>query len=149
MGSKIGRNAPCPCGSGKKYKKCCLVAHEAAAAAASSANAAPSGHGGSQKDWVIEHNDLDDLSNRVLDLIREERLDEADKACAQLRKDYPEVIDGLWRQAMVDQARGNNREAARHYRETAALARATDAFEEEGIQEWLDTADRLDPHHNT
>ena len=23
-GAKIGRNAPCPCGSGKKYKKCCL-----------------------------------------------------------------------------------------------------------------------------
>jgi hypothetical protein len=22
-GSKIGRNDPCPCGSGKKYKKCC------------------------------------------------------------------------------------------------------------------------------
>ncbi len=22
-GDKIGRNAPCPCGSGKKYKKCC------------------------------------------------------------------------------------------------------------------------------
>ncbi len=22
---KTGRNAPCPCGSGKKYKKCCLV----------------------------------------------------------------------------------------------------------------------------
>ncbi|MFW6240711.1 MAG: SEC-C metal-binding domain-containing protein, partial [Thermodesulfobacteriota bacterium] len=22
-GQKIGRNAPCPCGSGKKYKKCC------------------------------------------------------------------------------------------------------------------------------
>jgi len=21
---KIGRNARCPCGSGKKYKKCCL-----------------------------------------------------------------------------------------------------------------------------
>jgi uncharacterized protein YecA (UPF0149 family) len=21
---KIGRNQPCPCGSGKKYKKCCL-----------------------------------------------------------------------------------------------------------------------------
>ncbi|MGH7390865.1 MAG: SEC-C metal-binding domain-containing protein [Candidatus Rokuibacteriota bacterium] len=24
--SQIGRNDPCPCGSGKKYKKCCLVA---------------------------------------------------------------------------------------------------------------------------
>src|ERR1017187_9292128 len=23
--SKVGRNDPCPCGSGKKYKKCCLV----------------------------------------------------------------------------------------------------------------------------
>ena len=23
---KIGRNDPCPCGSGKKYKKCCLKA---------------------------------------------------------------------------------------------------------------------------
>ncbi|UYM18092.1 SEC-C metal-binding domain-containing protein [Endozoicomonas euniceicola] len=22
-GTKTGRNAPCPCGSGKKYKKCC------------------------------------------------------------------------------------------------------------------------------
>ena len=22
--SKIGRNEPCPCGSGKKYKKCCI-----------------------------------------------------------------------------------------------------------------------------
>ena len=23
VGEKIGRNDPCPCGSGKKYKKCC------------------------------------------------------------------------------------------------------------------------------
>lgn len=29
MNSKIGRNDPCPCGSGKKYKQCCLnSAHE-------------------------------------------------------------------------------------------------------------------------
>ena len=28
---KIGRNDPCPCGSGKKYKKCCLPRHEEAA----------------------------------------------------------------------------------------------------------------------
>ena len=24
VGKKIGRNDPCPCGSGKKYKNCCL-----------------------------------------------------------------------------------------------------------------------------
>lgn len=23
-GEKVGRNDPCPCGSGKKHKKCCL-----------------------------------------------------------------------------------------------------------------------------
>ena len=28
--SKVGRNDPCPCGSGKKYKKCCLRAEAAA-----------------------------------------------------------------------------------------------------------------------
>lgn len=25
MSDKIGRNDPCPCGSGKKYKSCCLA----------------------------------------------------------------------------------------------------------------------------
>jgi hypothetical protein len=24
MNEKVGRNNPCPCGSGKKYKKCCI-----------------------------------------------------------------------------------------------------------------------------
>ena len=27
--AKIGRNQPCPCGSGKKYKHCCLVQEQA------------------------------------------------------------------------------------------------------------------------
>jgi len=31
MGLKAGRNDPCPCGSGKKYKKCCLPKDTAAA----------------------------------------------------------------------------------------------------------------------
>jgi preprotein translocase subunit SecA len=30
-GKKVGRNDPCPCGSGKKYKKCCLLKEEASA----------------------------------------------------------------------------------------------------------------------
>jgi hypothetical protein len=25
MNEKVGRNDPCPCGSGKKYKNCCLT----------------------------------------------------------------------------------------------------------------------------
>ncbi|MDA0791886.1 MAG: SEC-C metal-binding domain-containing protein [Proteobacteria bacterium] len=29
--TKIGRNDPCPCGSGKKYKRCCMAKDDAAA----------------------------------------------------------------------------------------------------------------------
>jgi len=29
--AKIGRNDPCPCGSGKKYKRCCLDTQESLA----------------------------------------------------------------------------------------------------------------------
>lgn len=36
----IGRNDPCHCGSGKKYKKCCAAKDEAARAVASAAEAA-------------------------------------------------------------------------------------------------------------
>ena len=28
MSSHYGRNVPCPCGSGKKYKRCCLAVGE-------------------------------------------------------------------------------------------------------------------------
>lgn len=31
---KVGRNSPCPCGSGKKYKRCCMERDKAMAAAA-------------------------------------------------------------------------------------------------------------------
>jgi len=29
--AKTGRNDPCPCGSGKKYKQCCLARDETSA----------------------------------------------------------------------------------------------------------------------
>ena len=33
-----GRNDPCPCGSGRKYKKCCLVRDEISRGASSAAD---------------------------------------------------------------------------------------------------------------
>lgn len=36
-----GRNDPCPCGSGKKYKQCCLTAHSGATALLTTRAAAP------------------------------------------------------------------------------------------------------------
>ena len=40
---KVGRNAPCPCGSGRKYKRCCLPKHEAAERAQSRRPRLPDG----------------------------------------------------------------------------------------------------------
>ena len=40
MSAQPGRNDPCPCGSGSKYKKCCLEKDEAARAQAAKATAA-------------------------------------------------------------------------------------------------------------
>ena len=43
MKAKIGRNDPCPCGSGKKLKKCCVALPSAPEAAPSYAWMAPDG----------------------------------------------------------------------------------------------------------
>jgi len=42
---KPGRNEPCPCGSGQKYKKCCFAKDTAAEAATLASSAPPSAEG--------------------------------------------------------------------------------------------------------
>ena len=92
---KIGRNAPCPCGSGKKYKKCCLLPK---------ANQGQK-HASSTK-FIPVYTQLDQLSNSVVDLIKQNRLDEAEAVSRKLLADYPDQVDGLNRLAMVYEARG-------------------------------------------
>lgn len=103
--AKIGRNDPCPCGSGKKYKKCCIDAAPLTAALP------PEPH------WIIEDDGLDDLSNSVIDLINQRRFDDALAACRRLLEDYPDVVDGFERAAMVFAAMGNHERAADFYRQ--------------------------------
>lgn len=50
MGKKVGRNEPCPCGSGKKYKRCCL--DKQAQAPARTESARPSGYAARER-WNI------------------------------------------------------------------------------------------------
>ncbi len=96
-----GRNDPCPCLSGKKYKKCCLAADEERErqrfAAAREAALSP---------VFVDDDNLDELSNGVLDLLYAGRLDEALQACAVLRDAHPDCIDWLDRSALVHEARG-------------------------------------------
>ena len=112
----VGRNAPCPCGSGAKYKKCCLAKdeREAALGRMSSVSWEPQGP-------EYDFDELDDLSNSVLDLVKARRLDEALAVCRRLLAEYPEVVDGLERSGLVHAAMGDHASAAAYYRDALAF----------------------------
>ena len=127
--AKIGRNDPCPCGTGQKYKRCCLPRDEAAAAARAAADraAALAREADRSAPAVAIRGDddgLDDVSNGVIDLIHAGRFDEAEHAAQDLLARYPEVHDGLERLAMVAAARGDRARAAEYYRKAADFVHA-------------------------
>jgi tetratricopeptide (TPR) repeat protein len=121
--ARIGRNDPCRCGSGQKYKRCCLPRDEAAAAADRAA-APPPEPAIPPFEIVSEDDGLDEASNVVIDLIDAGRLDEAERAAQDLLERYPEVHDGLERVAMVAAARGDRARAAEYYRRAADFVHA-------------------------
>lgn len=117
-------NKPCPCGSGKKYKRYCLPREQAllaerAAAAARTERVAPS----HDEQLVWDDDGLDEASNRVVDLIHAGKLDEAEQAQDLLER-YPDVHDGLERLAMLYRARGDLKRAAEYYRRAADFVHA-------------------------
>jgi len=89
--------------------------------------------------------EIDRLSNLANDLIHAGRYEEAATLCEQLRRDYPDMVDGLHRQAELDDARGLPAEAARFYRAAADLAARQGEFDSLTLDEWRERADVLDP----
>ncbi len=78
---------------------------------------------------------LDELSNSVLDLIKEKRYIEALAVCDRLRTEYPHTIDWLDRSAMVLEARGDLTPAVAFYRRALAFTEQPDHldyFDDEG-----------------
>jgi hypothetical protein len=127
----IGRNDLCLCGSGQKYKRCCLPRDETAAAierattARAAALARETERGAAREASIrIDDDGLDDASNGVIDLIDAGRLDDAEHAAQDLLARYPEVHDGLERLAMVAAARGDRARAAAYYRQAADFVHA-------------------------
>jgi tetratricopeptide (TPR) repeat protein len=135
--AKISRNAPCPCGSGKKYKKCCLLRKEAESLEQRKLLEKNPGKA------LVEVDDLDDLSNSVLDLIDSKKFEEAKSVCSELRERYPDQVDGIERMAMVYEASGDNQKAADYYLKAAEFMRSNLGFDNEGIQWMLNKANQL------
>jgi tetratricopeptide (TPR) repeat protein len=153
--AKPGRNDRCPCGSGNKYKKCCLPKDEAAEhqrlAKANAERAAA--HRPSLRDvtaaLAARFSDDDELtvaSNAAADLVHAGKLDQAEQAARDLLVRFPEVHDGWDRLAMVHQARGDNRQAADCYRKVIDCIRAhPDDYDPEFEDAFVILVARLDP----
>jgi len=77
--AKIGRNEPCPCGSGSKYKRCCLGAPVAMELASTNAQAPTEPHEELCPGCVDE---LNERADHVLDELLAGRTDEA-RLCAR------------------------------------------------------------------
>ena len=151
---KTGRNDPCPCGSGQKYKRCCLEKDQAAehailAAQRAQRDALQAPRRAERDDLVAamtEARELDDASNSVVDLIDAGRLDEAEQAARDLLIRYPEVPDGQDRLGMVYEARGQNAQAADCYRKVVEFMRAyPQGFDPQSETNFLERIASLDP----
>lgn len=129
---KIGRNEPCPCGSGKKYKKCCLLKEQISTAP--------------EPEPMLpeEVYELDSLTNAVPHLVRTGQLEKAEEICRQLITRYPDQVDGLDRLALVYEAKGDKARAAQYYRKAADFMRRHPGFDEEGIAWMENEAKRLE-----
>ena len=145
---RTGRNDPCPCASGKKYKHCCLEKDKAAEFAPAvgqrvALQAQAANQVALRKDYqeellesqaaLQEAQALDAASNTVVDLVHAGRLDEAEQAARELLLRYPEVHDGYDRLGMVHEARGQFREAADCYRRVIEFTRAHPADYDAGF----------------
>lgn len=141
--AKIGRNDLCACGSGKKYKKCCLakdeaLAHQARAAAAPK----PDQHGLSDD----RYDEMVTLSNGVIELIDDGKLDEAERAARDLLERFPEVHDGYARLGLICEVRGENRQAVDYYRKVIAFVREhADVYDPRFADGYQEPVDRLEP----
>jgi tetratricopeptide (TPR) repeat protein len=147
MATKIGRNDPCHCGSGKKYKRCCLEDDQQNEREARTAFTEALAAEQADEEEFYEWSDrLDEESNAVIDLIETGKLDEAEQAAHRLIADYPEVHDGYDRLGMVYEAREELKKAADCYRKVVEfLAEDPTDDEREMIADFERLVHELDP----
>jgi tetratricopeptide (TPR) repeat protein len=156
--AKVGRNDPCHCGSGKKYKKCCQPKEEAAE------------HEQLVKDQLRreearrvelrrkeeeffaslegeeEDPELIKASNAALDLVEAGRFEEAEAAARDLIEPYPETHDGWDRLGMMHEAKGEKKAAADCYRKALEIIQAhAELYDPDFVEVFVELIAKLDP----
>ena len=165
--ARPGRNDRCPCGSGKKYKACCLTRDEAAeherlaaqqaegeARAAARRLELRKARDAIAADFAASPDDgEDDLQETVdaaLRFIQEGKLEQAETAARHLIERYPDIPDGWEFLGHVHDKRGENREAVACYRCVPEIVdRTPDDFDPKYTQRFVDQIAKLDPPQTT
>lgn len=127
---KIGRNDTCPCGSGKKYKKCCLNN--------------PQNSTGVEPGFTDDITTFVELSNSINGLLEKNDFKKARAVCRQLLNEYPEQIEGISRFAQVYEAMGDKQKAAEYYRKSAEFAEKDEDFDQEAVDMYIEDAERME-----
>jgi hypothetical protein len=92
--------------------------------------------------------ELEELSNGALDLIERGRLDEAERACLELKKRFPDQIDWIEHFAALHLARGQVGRAIECYHECLAhIDRYPDGFDSDSRAWYRDEIARLRSQH--
>lgn len=138
-GEAVGRNDPCRCGSGRKYKKCCLARDQAEAPKVveppdplemalqadheyvqSRTLQMPAGITEAEARKRLER--LNAASKAAREALDGGRIDEAERLSDWLRSEYPDQIDGYEMRAVVRVQQKRWAEAADGFDEAAAVA---------------------------
>jgi len=108
---KPGRNDPCPCGSGKKYKKCCEGYDRVKDAAE-----------------IRQQPSVSSLLQRAVDSHNAGRLSEAEAIYRGILEKVPRNADALHLLGMIAHQKGNNAEAEQMIRAAISLDSSVAAF---------------------
>jgi tetratricopeptide (TPR) repeat protein len=159
--AKPGRNDPCHCGSGKKYKKCCQLKEQAAEREVIARDQAAREERAEErrleqrraKEEAIaylageaDEDELTKASNAAVDLVQAGRFEEAEAAARDLIARYPEVHDGWDRLGMMYEAKGENKAAADCYRKALEVIRERpEQYDPQFAEAFVELVDKLDP----
>jgi hypothetical protein len=124
--AKIGRNDPCPCGSGKKHKRCCLGAPVAQELAGTNANVPAQLH---QELCPCCVDELNERADHVLDELLAGRVDEAEVFCRDFIRDFPGQAEGIDLLSMIFEERGHRERALDLLRQASDIAHANPDYD--------------------
>jgi SEC-C motif len=124
--AKIGRNDPCPCGSGKELKRCCMMEPSVAEPGVNAVET-PSSAAETHPD-VCDccgrelDDELNDRAYYIMARLLDGHVDDAETLCLEFIRDFPDDADGHDLLSMIFEDRGQRTQALSLLRKASRIA---------------------------